>query len=156
VIIFVFFFFLGQYLWHMEVPSPGVKLELQLQAYATATLDLSHRSVTYITACANTEFLTHWGRPGIKSTSSWILVGFSTHWATKGTLKIFLKGWEMLPLNCFWKKYSEDHGPRISLSVYLGSPGITPHFLLYPLARGQRLAKSKVLNKCLLSRCLIF
>ena len=30
-------FFLGPYLWHMEVPSLGVESELQLAAYTTAT-----------------------------------------------------------------------------------------------------------------------
>ena len=42
---FVFsFFFLGPYLWHMEVPRLGVQLELQLLAYTTAiaTSDPSH------------------------------------------------------------------------------------------------------------------
>ena len=41
---YFFFFFLGPYLWHMEVPRLGVKLELQLLAYiiATATQDLSY------------------------------------------------------------------------------------------------------------------
>ena len=29
--------------------------------------------------------LTHWARPGIESTSWWILVGFLTQWATMGT-----------------------------------------------------------------------
>ena len=39
-----FSFFLGQHLWHMEVPRLGVALELQLLVYATATAtqDLSH------------------------------------------------------------------------------------------------------------------
>ena len=31
------FFFLGPYLWHMEVPRVGAESELQLLAYATAT-----------------------------------------------------------------------------------------------------------------------
>ena len=41
---FFFFSFLQPHLWHMEIPSLGVKLELELQAYttATATPDLSH------------------------------------------------------------------------------------------------------------------
>ena len=45
--VFFFFFglfvFLGPYLWHMEVPRPGVQLELQPLAYTTAeaTWDLS-------------------------------------------------------------------------------------------------------------------
>ena len=63
------FFFLWLNLWHVEVPGPGVKSELQLQQQ-------SH---------SNTRFLTHWARPGIEPTSSGILVGFLTCWATKGT-----------------------------------------------------------------------
>ena len=41
---FFFFlsFFLGQHLWHMEVPRLGVRSELQLPATATAMWDLSH------------------------------------------------------------------------------------------------------------------
>ena len=31
--------------------------------------------------------LTHWARPGIKSATSWILVRFLNHWATKGLLR---------------------------------------------------------------------
>jgi len=34
-----FFFFLGLYLQHMEVPRLGVELELQLLAYVTAMPD---------------------------------------------------------------------------------------------------------------------
>ena len=34
---FFFFFFLRPYLWHMEVPAPGVEPELQLPAYTTVT-----------------------------------------------------------------------------------------------------------------------
>ena len=32
--------------------------------------------VTYTTAQGNAGYLTHWARPGIKPTTSWILVGF--------------------------------------------------------------------------------
>ena len=35
---------------------------------------------------SNTRSLTHWSRLGIEPVSSWILVGFITHWATRGTL----------------------------------------------------------------------
>ena len=34
---FLNFFFLGPYLWHMEVPRLGVESELQVLAYATTT-----------------------------------------------------------------------------------------------------------------------
>ena len=33
---FPLLFFLGLYLWHMEIPRLGVESELQLPAYATA------------------------------------------------------------------------------------------------------------------------
>ena len=69
----------------MESPRLGVESELQLLAHATATAtpDLSH-TATYTIANGNSRSLTHWTRPGIRPTSSWILVGFLTHWATKG------------------------------------------------------------------------
>ena len=59
-----FFFFLGPHQQHMEIAKLGVELELQLQAYTTAL--------------SNTRSLTHWAGPGVKPTSSWILVGFFT------------------------------------------------------------------------------
>ena len=72
----------------MEVPKLGVKLELELLAYAYTTAmpepsqvcDLYHeaKSVTYTTAHSNARSLTHWLRLGIKTSSSWILVGFVT------------------------------------------------------------------------------
>ena len=37
------------------------------------------------TAQGNTRSLTHWARPVIEPTSSWILGGFLIHWATMGT-----------------------------------------------------------------------
>ena len=41
-------------------------------------------SVTYTTAHDNAGSLTHWARPGIEPTSSWILGGFINCWATMG------------------------------------------------------------------------
>ena len=70
-------FFLGPHLWHMDVLGLGVESELQLLAYATATAtqDLSHvcnpRSSSW-----QHQILHPRVRPGIESTSSWILVGF--------------------------------------------------------------------------------
>ena len=37
LLIYLFLFFLGPQVWHMEVPRLGVESELQLPAYATAT-----------------------------------------------------------------------------------------------------------------------
>ena len=80
------FSFLGPHPQHIEVPSLGVELELELPAYATATamLDLSH-IYNPLQFVAMLNPLTYWAKPGIKPTSSWILVGFLTHWATRGT-----------------------------------------------------------------------
>ena len=66
LVLFCFVAFLGPNLWHMEVPRPGVESELQLLAYTTAT------------AHSNAKSLTHWAKPGIEPTSSWILVSFIT------------------------------------------------------------------------------
>ena len=63
----------------MEVTKLGVESQLQLPAYtaATAARYLSH-IWTYTTAYGNAGSWTHWARPGIKSSSSWILVWFIT------------------------------------------------------------------------------
>ena len=37
-----------------------------------------HASVIYTTAHGNAGFMTHWARPGIEPTSSWILIGFTS------------------------------------------------------------------------------
>ena len=42
-------------------------------------------SATYTTAHSNNGSLTHWMRPGIQPTSSWMLVGYRYHWAMTGT-----------------------------------------------------------------------
>ena len=81
---FFFFCFLGLHLQHMEVSRLGVKLEIQLLAYAIGT-EIQAIYVTYTTAHGNTTSVTHWARPGIEPTSSWILVSFINRWAMKGT-----------------------------------------------------------------------
>ena len=54
----------GLQVQHIKVPRLGVKLELQLLSYTTAH--------------GNARSLTHWARPGVEPTSSWILVGFTS------------------------------------------------------------------------------
>ena len=69
VFFILLFFFLGPNLWHMEVSILEVELELQLSDYARAH--------------SKARSLTHWARPEIEPTSSWILVGFVStvpHW----------------------------------------------------------------------------
>ena len=75
----LFFLFLGAHPWHTEFPRLGVKSELQLPAYTT-----TH---------AKARSLTHWVRPGIKPTTSRILVRVVTCWAAMG-----------LPGEGTWKK----------------------------------------------------
>ena len=53
--------------------------------YACVLRRIWAASVTYPTAHCNARSLTHCVRPGIKPTSSWILVGFIFHCATMGT-----------------------------------------------------------------------
>ena len=81
----LFCFFLGPHLWHMEVLGLEVGLELQLLPTPQPTqCGIWAMSAISITAHGKVEPLTHWVRPGIKPTSSWILVRFSTYWATTG------------------------------------------------------------------------
>ena len=72
-----FFFFL--LFRAMEVPRLGIELELQLLAYTTATARPDPSCIwTHTTTHGNAGSPTHWVRPGIKPTSSWILVGLIT------------------------------------------------------------------------------
>ena len=87
IVDFFVFCFLGLHLGHMEVSRLGVGLELQLPSYPKAK---QQRQIwapfaTYTTTCGNSGSLTHWVRPGIKPTSSWILVEFVTCWDSVGT-----------------------------------------------------------------------
>ena len=81
-VFFVFvYFFLGPHPGHMQVPRLGARDQIGATA---AGLHHSHSNtrsepcLTYTTAHSNSGSLTHWVRPGIQPTSSWILVGFVT------------------------------------------------------------------------------
>ena len=88
------FFFKATPAAYMEVPSLRIESELQLPAYSTATVtrglshicDLHHSS----RQCRSP---THWARPGIEPTSSWILVRFVST----------VPQWELLFLSLIWK-----------------------------------------------------
>ena len=72
----------------MEVPRPGVPSELQLlPTPQPQPLWIWATCATYTIAHGNAGSLTRWARPGIEPTSSWVLVGFVNHWATRGTPK---------------------------------------------------------------------
>ena len=70
-----FFFFLGPRPRHVKVP----RLEVE-SSYSCRLRPQPHRiqalSSTYTIAHGNARSLAHWARPGIKPTSSWILVRF--------------------------------------------------------------------------------
>ena len=76
----------------MGIPRLGIKSELWPTSQPQQH-QIQAESATYATAHGNTGSLSHWARPGIKPTSSWILVGFLTPWATTGipSLRQFLK-----------------------------------------------------------------
>ena len=75
--IFLSFFILGLHSWHIEARRLGVKSELQLPVHHShSNTGIRTTSATYTTAHGNTGYLTHWVRPGIEATSSWLLVGF--------------------------------------------------------------------------------
>ena len=92
-----YFFFLRLHLQHMEVPRLSVELELQLPAHATATT-MPDLSLICDLCCSlhQCRFLAYWMRPGIKLSSSWILVRLLTHWATEGTPQAFWLWWALL------------------------------------------------------------
>ena len=87
--------FLGPHLWHMEVPRSNWRCSCQ-------PMPQSHQIwasfVTYIAAHSNAGSSTHWARPGIEPTSSWILVGFLIHQATMG-----------IPGGSFWYQICSPH-----------------------------------------------
>ena len=61
-------------------------------------------SVTYTTGHGNATSLTHWSRPGIEPTSSWVLVRFFNHWAQWERLVCFFSCFTLLP-NVAWILY---------------------------------------------------
>ena len=69
-----------------EVPRLGVELEPHLRPTPQPRQHgIQAASLTYTAARGNARSLTHWARPAIESTSSWIIVGFLTRWTITGT-----------------------------------------------------------------------
>ena len=76
-LLFSFSVFSGLHLQHMEGPRLGVESELQLRPMPQPQpLQIQALSVTYTPAQGNAGSLTCWVRPGIESSSSWMLVRF--------------------------------------------------------------------------------
>ena len=81
-------FFLGgwwAHLRHMQVLRLENESELQLPAFDTAIATPDMHQWPTLQPSAMLDPLTHWLRPGIEATFSWVLVRFLTHWATTGT-----------------------------------------------------------------------
>ena len=91
---FCLFVFLEPHSWHMEVPGLGSNWSCSCRATPQPQqCEIQATSVTYTTAQGYARSFTHWVRPGIEPTSSWMLVGFLNHWALTGPLPVgtFLK-----------------------------------------------------------------
>ena len=79
--------FLGLHLWHMEIH----RLRSWIRAAAAGPHHSHSRAGSEPHSWPTPQLvtmpdpLTHWARPGIKPTSSWVLVRFLTHWTTRGT-----------------------------------------------------------------------
>ena len=102
--IFIFHFFLGPHLWHMEVLGLRVELELLLLAYTTATATQDPSCICNL-HCSSQQ---HWilnplsearDQTQILRNASWV----HFHWATMGTpnfilsLEVTLFLWFVLP-----------------------------------------------------------
>ena len=87
VFLFKFYYFLQPCLWHIEVPGLGIKSELQLLSYATATAILDLSCICNLCCGLRQRWILNPLREaGIKHTSSQILIGFLTYWATRTPL----------------------------------------------------------------------
>ena len=73
--LFSFVVFLGLYLRHMEVPRPNRRYSCWPPPQPQPCR-IQAASATYTAAHGNARSLTHWARPGIESSTSWLLVGF--------------------------------------------------------------------------------
>ena len=83
IYLFIYFGFLGPHPWHMEVPRLNWICSWQ-DTPQPQQCRIPAVSVTYTTTHGNARSLTHWERPGIKPTSSWIpvrLISAGSWWA---------------------------------------------------------------------------
>ena len=115
---FIFIFhFLGPHVQHIEAPRLRVELELQLPAYTTAH--------------GNTGGPTHWARPGIKPTSSWIIVGFVSTVSWRELLQFSLTP-QNRPQNRLYKSTQHYTGALIVVpSPHWSQDWIVPLFHIF-------------------------
>ena len=74
--LFVCFCFSGPYPQHVEVPRLGVNWSYSCQPTPQSQQLGIQATSTYTTVHGNAVSLTHWAKPGIEPTHSWILVRF--------------------------------------------------------------------------------
>ena len=101
-------------------------------------------SATYTTAHSNARSLTHWARPGIKPSSSWMPVRFIYCWATTGT-PYLIENLSVLP---FWLFACGSLGQkhkfclllsRALLWISVPTKFIPLHFCLCKLTKGNHI-----------------
>ena len=105
------------------------------EAYATAmeTWDPSTPANYAEAVCGSTRCLTHSARPGIKLTSSWILVGFLTCWTTTRTpFNTFLSiQCRINHSHCVTQQISRTDSSSITETFYLLSRNSSFHLSSY-------------------------
>ena len=75
---------------HMKVPRPGSNGSCCCQTIAEPQQHgIPATSASYTTAQHNAWSPTHWARPGIKATTTWILFRFVNHCTMAGTSSVF-------------------------------------------------------------------
>ena len=118
----------------MKVLKLGVELELQVPAYITATASgIQVKFVTYTTAHGNAGSLTHWARPGIELTSSWMLARSITtepRREPKVTTSTVTNKWHWFtdcanPNGCLWNNTIAQNNKKAAMRWMLGHMTVT-------------------------------
>ena len=100
---FLFFFFLGPYLPGMQVPRLGVNQSCSFRPIPQPQqCQIQTSSATYTIAHGNAVSSTHWARPGIEPSMSWILVGFVTTEPQQELQGIFVMWVNMPAMPLLW------------------------------------------------------
>ena len=87
-LIFLFLFILLFWFFCLFRAAPTAYEGSQARGPEPQQQEIWAASATYTTAHGNASS-TPWTRPGIEPASSWMLVGFTNHWATVGTPMFF-------------------------------------------------------------------
>ena len=105
------FHFSGLHLWHLEVPRLRVESEFHQMPTYTQPQQYHIRATFASDAYSSAGSLTHWARPEIEPSSSWILVRFVNHEPQQELLKtavLWRRNQGVCSQNMFGKKYPRD------------------------------------------------